>query len=384
MASTDQDATAARADLRAEQQRWAGPGTRPRLDALGAALGFAAQRRQQQRIDGDVFDGWFRYSAQGEEARWARTEAVIRRVDPGPFEDPRYVEMLARQAASIEILAPGPDGTPGQYPVLLGTTGEARNHAFSALRHGYVLVLLSAGMIDCMYQMAKCVALAMVEVDKPDRGGVTLSADLEKVAAHLRADSTAVDLMADNLTAWLYEGTPRSPTSRVPPARLHGAIQLLIDGAERFVIAHEYAHAFLDLLSRADPLPPHECELRADGVAVRLTRDSSQILDRLPPNIGLQGAVLAMKANQLTDQALSIAQHGEVVPAESFTHPPFATRLAQLEEFYLNQHEDPEHGRDELRGMQVPAMLGDLVFETVQPRLQAMFRSGRRLHPIWG
>jgi hypothetical protein len=384
MVSADLDVEAARIGLRAEQRRWAGPDARPEPDALGAALAFVAKRRRQQRVDGDIFDGWFRYSAQNEEARWDRTEAVIRRVDPGPFEDPRFLEVLARQAASIELLAPGPDGPPADYRVLLGTTGEARNHAFSALRHGYVLVLLSAGMIDCMYQMAKCVALAMVDVDRSDRGGVRLSTDPEKVAAHLCADSTAVDLMADNLTAWLYEGTPRSPTSRMPPAMLHGAIQLFISGAERFVIAHEYAHAFLDLLGEADPVPPHECELRADAVAVRLTRDSSRILDRLPPNIGLQGAVLAMKTNQLADQALSIAQHGKVVPAESLTHPPFATRLSQLEEFYLAQHEDPEDAGDDLRGMQVPAVLGDLVFETVQPRLEAMFRSGRRLHPIWG
>ena len=33
--------------------------------------------------------------------------------------------------------------------------------------------------------------------------------------------------------------------------------------------------------------------------------------------------------------------------------------------------------------MQVPAILGDLVFATVRPRLRALYQSGQQLHWIW-
>jgi hypothetical protein len=376
------DLMSAREDIRREQASWAGPTTPPETDALGAALNYLAQRRKQEPVDGVVSDGWFRYDAANEQLRWDRTEAVLRRVDPGPYEDPRYIEMLARQAASIELFIP--DGPLDTGRVLLGTTGAARNHASTELSHGYAVILMSAGMIECLYQMAKCVTLTYVRKEMPDGRGVSFSVDPDVIADHLRTDSSAVDLMADNLTSWIYDGVPRSSTSKMPAPELHGALQLLINGAERFVIAHEYAHAFVDVLDTSDPLPPHECELRADALALMLTRNSAAALDRLPANMALSGAVLAMKANQLIDLALSIARTGMPTAPVSLTHPPFETRLALLEQGYLSGRDDLEVARDEMRGMQVPAMLGDMVFATVYPRLVSMYQSGEQLHPIWG
>lgn len=76
-------------------------------------------------------------------ARWDRTEAILRRADPGLYEDPRFHELLAHQAASMELCLPDSDGSADARRVLLGTTSQARNEAFSALSHGYTLVLLS-------------------------------------------------------------------------------------------------------------------------------------------------------------------------------------------------------------------------------------------------
>jgi hypothetical protein len=375
------DLMSAREHIRREQASCAGPTVPPETDALGVALNYLAQRRKQEAVDGVVSDGWFRYDAANEQARWDRTEAVLRRVDPGPYEDPRYIEMLARQAASIELFIP--DGPMDTSRVLLGTTGAARNHSATELNHGYAVILVSAGMIECLYQMAKCVTLTYVRKEMPDGRGVSFSVDPDVIAEHLRTDSSAVDLMADNLTSWIYDGVPRSATSKMPSPELHGALQLLINGAERFTLAHEYAHALVDVLDTSDPLPPHECELRADALALMLTRDSGLALDRLPANMALSGAVLAMKANQLIDLAKSIALTGKPTPSVSLTHPPFEQRIALLEQGYLAGREDLDVAREEMRGMQVPAMLGDMVFETVYPRLVSMYRSGEQLNAIW-
>jgi hypothetical protein len=375
------DLMSAREHIRREQAKWADPTTPPQTDALDVALSYLEQRRKQPVVDGVVSDGWFRYDAANEQLRWDRTEAVLRRVEPGPYEDPRYIEMLARQAASIELLIPDGPLDPGR--VLLGTTGETSNHSATSLSHGYAVVLLSAGMIECMWQLAKCVTLTYVRKEVPDARGVSFSVDPDVIAEHLRTDSSAIDLMADNLASWIYDGTPRSSTSKMPAPELHGPLQLLINGAERFTIAHEYGHAFFDVLDTTGPLPPHECELRADTFALKLTRDSAAALDRLPANMALSGAVLAMKANQLIDLALAIARTGKPTPPESLTHPPFETRLAGLQQGYLAAQKDLDVARDEMRGMQVPAMIGDMVFATVYPRLLAMYRSGEQVNSIW-
>src|SRR5690554_360523 len=72
---------------------------------IEAALARAARREQEASVDqGYVYASGFKYPLVMERLRWARTRDIIQRVAPGPYEDATYLEMLARQAASVEII----------------------------------------------------------------------------------------------------------------------------------------------------------------------------------------------------------------------------------------------------------------------------------------
>jgi hypothetical protein len=392
----------ARTYLRERQALWARAlRRRPSSEVLAAALEHAAQREAAAERDGDyIREGLFRYEAPQEEARWALTRQIIDRVSPGPYEDPRYLEMLARQAASVEyVLANGSgdqdeSGRAVLSRILIGTTGEPRSEGSSARVGDMAVIAMSGGMMDFMYQTSKALVLAWKVVPPPEGGGLSFSGRPEDTDEVLERDAYPIELLHDLLTTWLYEGRPRAPHSRMPPQHYQWPLQLLINGAERFVVAHEYGHALMDQLSGSGQdesaknpdaeLSDWERELRADSFAVMVVVESSRVLDLLPPNMALQGAIVAMKAHQIFDRALSTVQHGQVLPDDgSPTHPPFERRIAQLETLYLQHHPDSERGREDLHGMLVPSQTIEQLWTRVAPRLASYASGGHALHPVW-
>jgi hypothetical protein len=96
--------TKARWLLREEQRRWASVAGQVPSDALAEAQGQAATRADQATTEGDqIRIGAWVYSREVEEERRARTLRIIERAQPGPFENGRYLELLAREAAAIEM-----------------------------------------------------------------------------------------------------------------------------------------------------------------------------------------------------------------------------------------------------------------------------------------
>lgn len=64
----------------------------------------AAFRQASAVRDGPWYrTGPLKYQAGTEAARWSVTSEIIERVSPGPYEDPTFFELLARQAASLEL-----------------------------------------------------------------------------------------------------------------------------------------------------------------------------------------------------------------------------------------------------------------------------------------
>jgi hypothetical protein len=305
--------------------------------------------------------------------------------------------MLARQAASIEFFlsgsdAPEPDGGPDDFlsRILIGTTGEPTSHGSSTPIAGFAVIQMSAGMIDLLYQTAKAVVLAWKPLDPPPGSAVAFSSRPEDTEDVLNKTSTTTDLLFDTLSTWLYEGLPRSRASKAPPVVYHGPLQVLDNGAERFVLAHEYGHALKDQLAadttQSEPHPSRQDrELRADRFALRAVANSSALLDNLPANMALQGAILSMKAHEVLDEALQLARTGEISGSSrvSNTHPPFAARISLLKDIFTNSQADPGAGRKAVGGMMVPAETVDQIWARVAPMFRAQFRAGRQLHPIW-
>jgi hypothetical protein len=243
-----------------------------------------------------------------------------------------------------------------------------------------------------MYQASKALVLAWMQSDGPTPGSYSYSARAEDTEAQLHADPYPIRLFRDVIFGWLYEGYPRPASSAAPQPERGVPLGLLINHAERFVIAHEYGHALLHHLKVVPdgiPMPPgvssswHR-ELVADAFGILLIIDSCWWVDRLPANIALQGAMVAMKAHELFEQALVVARTGRVVaPQVSTSHPPFAERIALLEHIYLQSHPDPEAGRRDIEGMLAPSRTLDQLWDRVVPELQGRFATGAALHPLW-
>lgn len=382
---------AARDALREHQKRWAQGAPPLSSRPVAEALERSAKRRAGLEPDGEYLrSGVFKYPIATENERFALTDVIIRRVDPGPYEDPRFLEILARQAAAVEyVLGQDEAMRDALQQIVIGTTGAPGAHGFSEMRSGEVAIALSAGLIDCLYQTSKAIALALKPTEPGSGGGVSFSTQPQDTEDLLDADPYPVDLMYDTLSTWLYEGIPRAPHSTNPPAIYDPPIQLMINGAERFVLAHEYGHAIIDHLevgSTGSPTQasPWDRELRADLFALWVVVESSALLDQLPPNMALQGAVVAIEAYQQLTSALSIAISGHTVEdAGSASHPPLEARLENVKRFYTGLYDDPDEAAASIGGMMVPSQTAEQIWVRVLPRLEASFRAGKQLHPMW-
>ena len=360
---------------------------------LAAALEKSAARKASftDAAGGQLKDGVFTYDAETERHRWRLTDEIIRRAAPGPREDPHYLAVLARQAASVEYVlraAPGEAGTMNSSVcdrVVLGTIGEPRSHAFTQSVGDGVVIAMSAGMIDWMYQAAKANVLSWVREEAQAGSAVTFGTDPVEVAAQLDRDPRPLELLGDTLATWLYDGVPRASYSTQPPPEYHPPLALLINGAERFVLAHEYGHVLLRHTDSSDGAGEDAWskELHADAAAFVLSVESGAVLDRLPANIALTGAIVSMHAHATLQKAITLATTGEVQSEASSTHPPFALRMEQLTQAYIHHHPDPAAAEEDVKGMHVPAVVGDLMFERVRPGIEASYRAGRPLHHIW-
>jgi hypothetical protein len=386
----------ARQDLRQRQAQW---GFLARAvvveNPVAAALSRAAAREANSRPDGSyLLDDVFRYPDDSERARWALTRQIIERVAPGPFEDPVFLEMLARQAASIEIALCPEGGTISPEAlsrIIVGTIGQPRSEAYSAAIGDAAVIAVSAGMMEFIYQCAKVVVLSWKKRAPAGPGQVSFSVRPEDTAEVLGSDPYPVALLRSTLAAWLFKGRPRSAGSRLPSSAERIPVTRLINGAERFVLAHEYGHALmheLKVLSSATPAPPEnesawDKEFAADTFGALAVSESSRLLDLLPANIALMGAELVMKAHEIFDQVFGLVRGGEMPDESVASHPPFAQRAAVLEQLYLQLHPEPTIAREDLEGMRAPAETLDQIWARVAPELVGTLRAGMPLDPVW-
>jgi hypothetical protein len=388
----------ARADLRRRQAEWGvRAGSAPQASPLAAALDCAKRREADCVQDGPyIRDNVFRYPADTERARQALTQQIIERVSPGPFEDPVFLEMVARQAASVELALHSSDDRKGAIDpavlsrILVGTIGEPRSEAYSAAIGDAAVIAMSAGMMEFYYQCAKAVVLAWKPLQAAGENLLSFSSAPGDTEESLDEDPSPVTLLRDTLAAWLYDGRPRSPHSVLPPEERQTPITMLINGAERFVLAHEYGHVLMHELrvfgqdSAAAPGADSawDMEFEADTFGALIAVRSGGMLDLLPANMALESAELAMRAEEIFDEVLAAATGS--APEETVSHPPFPQRVAVLEHIYRQHHPDPAAADDDLVGMQVPARTLDQIWRRARPQLTTIMQSGIPLNAVWG
>lgn len=361
-------------------------------DALAVALDCAERRERKAVPHGDmVFSAPYRYPASTERLRWARTRDILQRTSPGPDEDGVYLEMIARQAASIEIIlrqehtaAPSLRYQQICDRVLLGTMPQLDLSA-AARRHGdCFFVQISAGLIEFAYQAAKAVVLSWKPVAAAAGSGYGFKCEPADVQEVLASDPRPLTLLRMTLENYLFNGLPRAVGYALPPLNYQAPLSLLTASNERFVVAHEYCHTLhdaLDIVHGGNAM--HGEEFAADVLAFHLIAESGHVLDLLPPNLSTQGAYFVLTVLDVLHQALDRVRFGAARGDLPFAgHPPVSQRLQVLRECYL-QTVTPEDNDDSIRAALFPANTLSLLWERLLDDGVVPAWHGRTLNRLW-
>jgi hypothetical protein len=380
----------------------------PTLSQLKKYLAFEPSPRP-----GCVRRGGFTYERELEKQRIALAGDLLRRTDPGPFEDPSYLAMLAYQAASLEMAFPKRIQTrktdPGFARFLLGTVHSAELNAWAQRfkSHHYTVVALHSALIEFAYQAAKAVVAAPKPAPTADGRRVSVNTDKDHLAAQLAADPEPIDRLYHTLEAYFFKGYPRAYANETVPAEQQLPLALLIGMTERWIIGHEFGHGFATGIKwEGAPNPSQAEEFFADDQATILTVQSAERLDDVAPEFALAGGAFALASLELFRRAFHIVLIGRVLPDDGQgTHPSNEARIDHLFDTFERCFEigtddtqprlaftiraadwkpaatDASRLRRE-RACYWPDVLFTL-WDHVQPRLLKDFENGRPLHPMW-
>lgn len=342
-----------------------------------------------------VTRGIFKFDRRQEETRMRLAEDLIRRVDPGPYEDPSYLALLAFQAASIEMafenLAGGPD--PQRWSqFLLGTSHSNVVDSFAQTFHGdrHVVIVMTSALVDFVYQAAK----ALVAAQDPHLShvsGSTLSSttDPASIEKFIQNDPEPINRLYRTFEAYFYRGYPRAFVNEPVKAEHHPVLGSLIGLAERWAIAHEYGHGFardrLDRFSRA-PNPAWAQEFFADQNATVLTVLSSVLLDSMPPESALASGIFVLACLDLLRRAAAVVRTGkDPGPEDDPTHPPNKQRAEFVVDTFYEFFDAVYDDRGRLRDLIVVRNKSNRlpVSDHVRRQISGSFDFAKGLFVIW-
>jgi hypothetical protein len=352
----------------------------------------------------------FSYHRELEERRIAKAKAIIQRIEPGPFESPIYLSMLAYQAASIEMAFGMLNIDTTQFSkFLLGTINAPDIDAFAHKESidDYTIVVIYSGLVDFMYQASKVV----VEALKPSRstmGNDSAVLDLKAIKDRLNSDPAPADRLYKTLEACFFSGYPRASVFESVPQEYIPALTSLVGSAERFVIAHEYGHGLMPWsIQFPDSVNPINAkEYFPDDMAIFATVFSEEALDGMPPDFSLGGAIFAVACLDIFQKAHNILITGDenssgteelmgFKPQERakniincFMHYFDVEYLSNREvdlSFNLKHEIPPNHGFT-IEHIQNTYAYWDVlqtVWEPVKLHLLEDFHQKRSIHPSW-
>lgn len=353
--------------------------------------------------------GEFSFHRDLECERMQRAEELIRRVAPGPYEDPGYFAYLAYEAASFEMVFPK---LRDQFSrTLFGTVHEAMVDSFAhhTNKADYTVIFMNSGLVDFFYQAAKASVEAQqpTRINRKGRSFVGTDVDLEEVRAGLKTNPAPVERLYRTLESYFYLGYPRAFWNEPLLPEESVVLEALEGMTERWALAHEYGHGLaLGVDLGKAPNPAWAEEFFADTNAAILTVLSAATLDGLPPEVALTGGNFGLACLEIVRRAYSIVTAGyENQDKGTETHPPYLERaqqnIAVFRRFFDVKYEtagpgfdlrfvmrdhtpdQDNFGKDRASLVYVPSNVLLVIWPTVRELLLQQYKAKRPLHKMW-
>lgn len=318
------------------------------VDTTIAALGRAELRETSSVIEGDIIrDYAFKYDTKVERERWRRTRQILARTQPGPHEDPIEVEMVARQAASIEMIL-NRYANERQYPklkdlterVLVGTVPTPKPIANSRRSGKNFFILISIGLIEFVYQVTKATVLSWKLTGSPNSRRSSFSDSLDDVEEVLATNPMPKNILLFALKSFIFHGMPSGFGRFNIPKVYFLPLNWITNCNQRFLLAHEYSHMMFDELDLVFDVSNrnHVEEHLADMFGLKLLMNSAEELDNVAPNIACQGAFLTLGAVEILQEALCMAMPARSESADNkSSHPIESSRIDLLSKHYTEE-----------------------------------------------
>ncbi len=350
--------------------------------------------------------GPFNYVRKTEEERIKRAEDIIKRIQPGPYEDPNYIALLAYQAASIEMVWPEQDQDRFQG-IIFGTVHipEVNALATPSITTGVTSIAFHSAIIDFVYQAAKVV----VEALNPMRGqsGVTVETFHDKILENLKNNPSPIFRFYKTLEKYFYFGYPRAFFNEEIKDEHGPVLSILVSLAERWIIAHEYGHNFAqgrNFHMAQNPLWAEE--YFADQNATILSVLSAYELDAIAPEFALSAGHFVLTCLGILSKTETILKN-ENEPVDDIDpfHPPISERADQIINhfrqffdvnynnnkmlpdltFILREAPPSNHafGRELSKRVFFNSNILNLIWSHVIDLLIKQKQSKRKLHSIW-
>jgi hypothetical protein len=288
----------------------------------------------QRERDGAVRDGriWprdspFSYPEQSERERYRRTEALVNRIHPGPFEFPYYLASLARELVSIEMVLP----RRVQQVILIGTVPFCpSNFPVEVLSDAdFDVLLVDATYLDFVHQMLQTAVKTWKVTWTPGTLPV-IGTNPDDLRDMISANPSVVTGFARSLEQMLNKGIVSEIADGAPQSATSNLALSMFDGfQQRFNIA--VAMARIALLGpggrriqgqqnetasiAAKAAKPAERIVAADTLAAQWVFDSARQLDQLDPTMALEAILLSLGSQALIERALTGFVPPELVPS---------------------------------------------------------------------
>lgn len=265
------------------------------------------------------------------------------------LDEPR-VRGVVEQHVSLLVDAYVSAGKPPPLPITVSSLPSGTINAICAKDpgDGSIHIFADAELLTFVASVAKLTCSCLKPLQLGPQDFVPLKVDADRIYRDPEYRERVLDLFF----ASVVHGRARLSKPWIPEGMTALQAPILNWAMERFVIAHELAHAFdghldIDAASASGGDIQHDQlqELRADRIAVHLC--DMKAIDGAYPELQATAPYIFLRAVALLEE--SQGKLAEAATRVGFSHPPTPERLEQLRQEYLASSGNDEHKLVRLR-----------------------------------